>query len=173
MYTKDPRSETLPVDNRASPTANANRSRLRSVKVTLCCLLYMIVVGRLLSTGLNACFKRYSHTFFDFSERDLEVSGRGHYLKGMIYLSRMMSRIQRLARYLGLIAMSLYQAWSAEQLCRSLLSACIHPAFSLHYIRVPLNYFNHSEGTATIFLGRRKATKLPKQGSIMLNPGDW
>lgn len=36
---------------------------------------------------------------------------------------------------------------------------------------VPKDYFNASAGTATIALGRRRARKLPKRGSVMTNPG--
>jgi hypothetical protein len=86
IYTKDPLSERLPVDNHAFPTANTNCSRRRSVTVTLCCLLYMIIVGRLLSTGLDACFKWYGYTFLDSVQRNLEVSGRRRSSKDTICL---------------------------------------------------------------------------------------
>lgn len=36
---------------------------------------------------------------------------------------------------------------------------------------VPLDYFNQSKGTSTIALGRYKATKFPKKGTVFLNPG--
>lgn len=36
---------------------------------------------------------------------------------------------------------------------------------------VPLDYFNASAGTAKIALARYKATKSPKKGMVLWNPG--
>lgn len=42
---------------------------------------------------------------------------------------------------------------------------------SPRYCSVPLDYFNASAGTAKIALTRYKATKSPKKGMVMWNPG--
>jgi hypothetical protein len=70
MYSRGPRSETLPIDNRASPAANVNHSRRQSIAAVLYYLLYIITSGRLSSHWFDR-----NRAFPDSMERNPQVSG--------------------------------------------------------------------------------------------------
>lgn len=80
----------------------------------------------------------------------------------------------RLERSLGCHAIS-QEPWNAANVdisCAYLhFFILIDEAPSYHDSSAPLDYFDPSAGTAKIALARYKATKSPKKGMVLWNPG--